>query len=184
MRPKTGFLILILGLGSLAHAASEGWDILFNIPGAYRIGTLYGEKTGHYYIGTGIDAGRSESLLQLHAGIHTYLGPFMFADMNQPNEIDIGPQLAIPFTPSRSHVLTLGAGPALFFSSNGNPNFRQMGGYVQSSLMNAGGRHFRWGPFLQYSAGKTDFQETNYYFPIVWTSGVYFGINFQYALRI
>ena len=183
MRLKTPFLLLFFGLGSLANAAWDKWETVFSIPVSYRIGALAGKETDHLYIGTGIDAGMRESLLRAHVGIHTYVGPLMFADMNQPNEVDLGPQLAIPLDGNRRHVLTLGAGPALFFSGNGSLSSHKAGGYLNTELMNSNGGHFRWGPFLQYSLGKTDIQETNESFPTVRTSGIYAGCNFQYALK-
>jgi hypothetical protein len=174
---------LLLGLVLWGEACAKRLPLIVNVPVSYRVGELAGRRTDHYYLGIGMDAGPVRSWLLLHAEVHTYLGPFMFADMNQPNEIDLGPQLSVPLGPGRKFALTLGAGPALFFPSGFGLSLRQFGGYLNASLL-TNGFPFRWGPFCQYSTGTTGINTGAGAPEMAGTWGYYLGMRFQFPSKV
>jgi hypothetical protein len=184
MRLNIVVILLIIGLESNSIGSPKEWQPVLNLPVSYRMGTLDGKETSNFYLGLGLDLGRAGSLTQLHMEIHSYMGPFMFADMNQPNEIDLGPQLTIHLDRNRELALTVSAGPALFLSSNGSLSLHKYGGYICSALLISSAKSFRWGPFSQYSKGKTDMQFTDDRFGVVWTEGFYLGVVIQYAMNL
>src|SRR5688572_128243 len=97
-RIKSLFALLVFTSAASDSLADDDKNMMFNlsIPVALSAGKLDGERTNEFYLGVSLVGATLDEKWGFLVNYHGYMGPIMFADMRQPNELDLGPHVSLP----------------------------------------------------------------------------------------